>query len=245
MTKFILPRREIIRPTRRSLLTGLAVGLVAAPAIARAGSLTLLGAGKPSGGSAAPTLNPSDKGAGITLTNGDLTATRSATPRNAVRSTTSKSSGKFYFEIAFSSTGASGGFDHCVGIANASANLVNSPAPGGNDNNSIAKYLGSANVQLNNSTVGSSNTASPPSTVCVAVDFSGSVIWFRIGSGNWNNNAANDPATGTGGISFSTINAGPFFVIVALEPSGTTAVGTINFGASAYSFTPPSGFGNW
>ena len=50
MTKLILPRREIIRPTRRSFLAGLAGGLIAAPAIVRAGSLTLLGSGKPPGG---------------------------------------------------------------------------------------------------------------------------------------------------------------------------------------------------
>lgn len=240
---------------RRFLKTAAGLFIPAAPALilpSRAsaqmsGGAIFPGPGVKAYGSAAVTLNPSDKGANITLSGGNLTATNTTT-RNAVRSTTSKSSGKFYFEIAFSSVGGGGGgFDHCIGIANASASLTNAPAPGGNDKNSIAKYMGSANVQLNNTTVGSSNTSGPPATVCVAVDFSGSVIWFRIGSGNWNNNAANDPATNTGGISFSTINAGPFFAIVALEPNGgtTSAAGTINFGATAFSFTAPSGFGNW
>lgn len=46
------------------------------------------------------TWNPADKGANITLSGGNLTATTSAFAWDAVRTTISKSTGKWYFEMS-------------------------------------------------------------------------------------------------------------------------------------------------
>jgi hypothetical protein len=43
------------------------------------------------------------------------------------------------------------------------------------------------------------------SVVDVAVDLGGAVIWFRVSGGNWNNSGTANPATGTGGVSLSTM----------------------------------------
>lgn len=68
------PSREIIRPSRRSFLTGAVGGLIAAPSIIRAGSLSLMGVGKPAGGggpttlfSASPALNANDVNTGTSF----------------------------------------------------------------------------------------------------------------------------------------------------------------------------------
>lgn len=42
------------------------------------------------------------------------------------------------------------------------------------------------------------------STVGIAVDITAKSIWFRTGSGNWNNTASANPAAGAGGFSIST-----------------------------------------
>jgi hypothetical protein len=77
-----------------------------------------------------------------------------------------------------------------------------------------------------------------------AVDLVNNRVWYRAGGGNWNGSGTANPATNTGGIDISTLNPGPYFAANSL---GTT-VGetyTVNFGATAYSFAAPSGFGNW
>ena len=190
-------------------------------------------------GTAAVTLNPSDKGANVTLSGGDLTATNTTTRGNA-RSTTSHSSGKYYLE--FTCTTGSNGFDLATGIANSSASLTT--GPGWVGFNSVAKYNG-ADVLLNNVTLVTSTSSTPASLVCIAVDLDNNRIWYRVGSGIWNNNGANDPATNTGGGDISTMT-GPFFVIISVEDTGAgDGVLTVNFGATAFAHTAPSGFGNW
>jgi len=192
-------------------------------------------------GGAAVTLNPSDKHANVTLSGGDLTSTNTTT-RGNVRSTTSKSSGKFYFELLL--TTGSNGYDHCVGVANSTASLTTGPGGSGGAH-SVGQYGGDANIYINNASVGTGTTCTVTNRMCVAVDFDNNRIWYRTNSGNWNNNASNDPATNTGGVSIASIT-GPFFVIVSVENSGGgNGVSTINFGATAFTYTAPSGFGNW
>src|SRR5262245_47172505 len=67
------------------------------------------------------TWNPSDKSANVALSNGNLTAQGTTTADGGVRSTTSRSSGKYYFEIVWSSN--AGGGDTGCGIATSGANL--------------------------------------------------------------------------------------------------------------------------
>ncbi|HXI76319.1 MAG TPA: hypothetical protein VNH21_04250, partial [Steroidobacteraceae bacterium] len=81
-------------------------------------------------------------------------------------------------------------------------------------------------------------------SICFAVDLVNSRIWVRRDSDNWNNSGTADPSTNTGGINisalFPTNNA---FAVASFQ--GTTQQATINFGASAFSFTVPGGFSRW
>jgi hypothetical protein len=190
---------------------------------------------------ATATLNPSDKGANATLSNGDVTATNTTVTRANARSTTSKSSGKYYVE--FTIVSGTGSFDTGAGVANSSASLT--AGIGSPDTNSTASYKGSASIFVANATVGSLAVAPTVGDVIgLAIDLGNNAIWYRVNSGTWNN-GANDPATNTGGKSISGI-AGPFFVIVSTAKTGTGDGSiTANFGGSAYAFTAPSGFGAW
>ena len=70
----------------------------------------------------ADTWNPADKDGTLTLSGGDLTVTKTgASGFGNVRSTTSKTTGKHYYEAtAFGSLGNAG-----IGVANAVASLTN------------------------------------------------------------------------------------------------------------------------
>jgi hypothetical protein len=78
--------------------------------------------------------------------------------------------------------------------------------------------------------------------VCFAVDLSAGFFWARTNGGLWNNSGTANPATNTGGIGAS---GGDLYPAYTCEFRSGGSVGfTCNFGSSAYSFTPPSGFGN-
>ena len=96
---------------------------------------------------------------------------------------------------------------------------------------------------VSNATNLNSGVALPAGTVVgIAVDFTNHLIWFRMApSGNWNGSGTANPATGVGGITFSTGAMVPF---VTFGGSGGAAgnVITANFGASSFTGTVPSGF---
>lgn len=92
-------------------------------------------------------------------------------------------------------------------------------------------------------TTGLEATANPNDIWGVAVDMGNNAIWFRLNGGNWNNNVSDNPATNTGGISISPMNtSGTLWAEFYIN--NTDAL-TVNFGASAYNNSAPSGFGNW
>lgn len=171
----------------------------------------------------------------VTLDTPRLTMTASATT-GAGRAIDSLSSGKYYWEYTFvnvtsSSTG--------VGIAIATAPLgtLSSNATGG-----IMVYKGGTtwlNGASNANTIGFPSNGS---VVCVALDVSSKLIWFRLGAGgSWNatSGTANNPATGTGGISLSAL-ATPYFPACCPFASADSISG--NFGQSAFVGAVPSGF---
>lgn len=199
-------------------------------------------------GGATATFNPSDKGANISLSGGDLIATNAVTGnRNGVRSTTSHSSGKYYFEATMGGNDAS--YAHSIGLASGTANLSSTSIGDTADSGSLFN----GDVQFY-TTGGSGSTGisynGTSHVVCVAVDLDNDNIWYRIGAGDWNNSGSNDPATNTGGKSISALTADkPLFVLCTADSTAgggsANSVQTYNFGGSAYSHTPPSGFGNW
>jgi hypothetical protein len=193
--------------------------------------------GPPAGGGSTTTLNPSDKSATTTLSGGNLIATQ-ATGYGGVRSISSYSSGKKYMEFV-PSVGPNA-FDHLIGIATA-AHTINS----GPDSSSAGWFAGSTTVDGNGGSIGTgmSAYAVPGYNIGMAVDIGNNRIWFRANGGLWNFNASGDPVANVGGFDISYMT-GPFFVWV-IGNGANAAVENANFGASAYAFTPPSGYSNW
>lgn len=163
------------------------------------------------------TWNSADKGAGVTLSGGDLTATI-ASGGNAVRSTISKASGKWYWEL--NQVDAS---DSMNGVGNASAVLNNPP---GQDTNGWGYFFNGQ--QYNNAILtayGSSFTNGD--VIGVALDADAGTVTF------YKNNVAQPTITLTGVSS-------PYFAMWG--GGGASCSVTANFGATALTYTPPGGF---
>ena len=155
-------------------------------------------------------------------------------------STTGYSSGKYYFEVTASNLGAnSEGL--VLGVGNA---LMNTFQNVGFDANSTA-------WQPNNplpigALVTQSDSVTAGDVLGVAVDVGAAKIWFYAPStGHWNSAVigSQNPATGTGGFSTSGIGT-PLYAAIGVYAEATSAA-TINFGASAFAHTPPTGFSSW
>ena len=186
------------------------------------------------------TFNPSDITAHITLSGGNLIATQNAvSTTEAVRAVDGKTTGKYYIEFTIGGTWAGG--NSGVGIASISATLAGllpSAALG-------SIYFKGGTVYVNTVSQGALTAQAAANVVGVAVDLDANLIWFRIGAGNWNGNAAYSPATGIGGYSTASVTTNGLltFPAVTLGSNGDTV--TANFGATAYANTAPTGFGTW
>ena len=181
------------------------------------------------------TWDPSNKSAGITLSGSDLVATIASGTSNVAA--TRACSGKTYFEVT---VGASLTGTLAVGICNRAFSMSAGTTLGANANGCGWRQNGT--VVIVGSTIATIATFAATNTLCVAVDPAAQLIWFRVGAGNWNNNAANDPATGTGGISLATMILGP--VLPAM--GGTTVTpnmsGTAAFASGSFAQAVPSGY---
>ncbi len=184
-----------------------------------------------------------DKSANVTLSGGNLTATWSSNAQGGVRCDTSFAGGLLYFEL-YAVSGALGNLS--VGFANATANLAQSV---GQTVNGVGVIPGNNSVTINNSSIGafehSTQQNTIPYTICIAVNFTSGKWWARPawagGGGFWNGSTTADPASGTGGLSLSTLAAGPYFPMIdSLNSNG--AVVTARFGAADMWFPVPSGF---
>jgi phage gp46-like protein len=186
----------------------------------------------------ASTWSTTDISSGITLSNANLTATSGSTADKGVRSTTSRSTGKYYVEFTNTSWA---GADTGAGIATSSATLAAiglAGAGGFVTFTSGAIYFNGSNTGIN---TGFSNSAT---TVCMAVDLGNMRGWFRTANNNWNNSGTANPATNTGGIDISALFAtNPAFLLFCSNGSGANA--TINLGGSAFTYTAPAGFTAW
>lgn len=170
------------------------------------------------------TLNPSDKNANVTLSNGNLTAT-ATTNSLGVRATTSISAGKFYFEAKVDSVVSAG---QRIGVATAAlslASVVSGAAATIYYASGTVFAVGAAGVAIGSYGVGD--------VVGMAVDATASKIWFSV-NGAWNG----DPVAGTGGFA---IPAGTVFPVIA---PGQTSFVTANFG-NGFAHAAPAGFQRW
>jgi len=194
-------------------------------------------------GKAPSTLDPSNKAAAVTLSGGNLSA--SASGVGAAQSTSFKTTGKWYFEVKYTTlNGSSGAFG---GIANTSFSNTSGSGLGGA--NSAAMWPGSPSILfVNNTNIQSmSPNISAGDVIGFAIDLTNNKMWVNdwTSSSGWiGGGAGANPATNTAGASLSTINSGgEIFAGVGFYTGGGAV--TINFGTTSFTGSVPSGFSAW
>jgi hypothetical protein len=209
----------------------------------------VLASGHHGGGGGATTLNPLDCSTSLSLSSGNLTATRNLVTNGrwvSARATTSKSTTKRYFEATATNPETA----LAVGLANAAfvidnggQNVVGFDGAG----NSIGYDATGLIAIAGTSTVSASAWFSPGDVAQVAVDLGARLFWGRANGGQWNGSPTANPATGVGGISMTgAISTGALFPAVsAFDPGPPADTITINFGATTFSGSIPAGFSAW
>ena len=198
--------------------------------------------GLAAGAVTAPTtsFDPAAKNPNITLSNGNLTVKQTGSNGTSVcvRSLASHSSGKYYCE--FRADTVAFGEQINIGIVDSTIDLTAGAYQLGLDGHSCGCYFNDNRIRgfttAGNSGVGLTNGL----WNAMAFDIDGGKLWFRDNAGVWQNSG--DPAAGTNP-SISAIPGATWFVLM-----GWTVINdqiTWNFGATAYTFTPPVGFKNW
>lgn len=183
------------------------------------------------------TWNPSDAGAGLVFSNGNLTVAGPGGLTRSVRGTTAKTTGKWYYEAV--STGTIG---NCgIGIVSPTADMSTIATTQNNFVN-VANGIVFDNTGGN---IGTFFTAWVANDVCcVALDADNKRIWYRKNSGNWNGTAGNDPTTNVGGFSISWIAAGVAIFPVCAFNAASSLLETAKFAGAPVS-TIPIGFAFW
>lgn len=190
---------------------------------------------------AASTWSTTDKSASMTLSGSNLIATASA-GNVSVRGKDPKRVGKYYIEYT-STTTQNGSSAFGFAAARTPLNVVTFTSGIGASALSGAvtayDYFGTSIAGLG--VIGAITTSS---LVCCAIDLDNLRCWFRLGAaGNWNGNAANNPATGVGGANLSSIGLGQGIDVYPFTFLGTSTNSiTANFGGSAFTGAVPSGF---
>jgi hypothetical protein len=175
------------------------------------------------------TWDPSNKQTVIVLSNGDLTAAYSGGAYTAgVLASTSKSTGKWYFECTLNSSGqAFVGITNTAGVNGSADNRIYSDA------STKAYYqTGQKWTSGSGSAYGSSFTTND--VIGVAWDADNDRIHFAK-NGTWQNSG--DPVAGTNA-AFTGLTGTFFPAIICYSGAQWTA----NFGASSFAYSPPSGF---
>jgi len=183
------------------------------------------------------TWNASDHSGGVLLSNGDLTATindNGLSSASNVRATISKSSGKWYWEVLVSSIGIST-LRASTGVANATENLygvlgstVNSWGHEPSFSGDICNALNSIAVINNVYSCFGSNYASA-SILGYALDMGAGTLTMYI-------NGVSQ------GVIFTGLTGSIFPAIGNRGNGATTITMTANFGATAFTYTVPSGY---
>lgn len=175
-------------------------------------------------GAATTTWNPSDKSANITLSGGDLTATDGAGDGGyyAVRGTVGKSSGKWYWEVTVGTGVVPSASQVSIGAATTS--------------HTLSAFLGSASGGWGYTNTGGKADAGSSTTGWGATYVTADVIGVAL---DMDTKKLTVYKNGTLVGDISTALSGTVYPAVSL--SGGRAV-TVNFGASAFTHSAPSGF---
>lgn len=180
------------------------------------------------------TWNPSDTSAGISFSNGNLTAAANGSGNQGVRATSSRSSGKRYFEVKVNNDNG----NSLIAIGAATSTWILSTNPGAADSVSTS-YANSGNLRADSgSTNISVSTYTSPNVIGIAIDITNHLIYWSL-NGVYQNLA--NPALGIGGVDYITTS--PVFPLMFSSNNVTTVTG--DFGATAFAFTPPVGFLAW
>jgi hypothetical protein len=189
------------------------------------------------------TWNPSDKDADITLSNGDLTASSSVDSRR-VRATLGRSTGKYYFEIAFTGRVAT------IGLSSIDSDLTGTLGFGtyAIDEWGVRGLKAIANLQTVNDSAGTNRDAytySADHVLQVAVDLDAQKIWFGYDN-TWLNSG--DPAAATNPAYtnvYYSYGDNALYPTWSSSTADTTSSCTARFVASDFSYSVPSGFSAW
>ena len=180
----------------------------------------------------------------IVMSNNNLTATLTSTSNASVssRTSTSVTTGKYYFEITavvFAINSLEG-----FGIALPTASHADLTS-GLNCTKVALNNVAGAKIFSNNVDTGKAlGNPAQGDVYSIAIDLDARLGWFRRNGGNWNGDAAANPATGAGGV---TIASGAFTPVVYFQNNGNgpNNSSVANFGATTFAYAAPSGFGNW
>jgi hypothetical protein len=166
------------------------------------------------------TWNFFDKAASVSLSNGDLTATIAYTgvDRAAVRAGLYKSSGKWYWEIHVDTHVA-----EAIGVAGFTMPLDNYV---GQTADSWGYFFDGHKLH-NGSSTAYGATYGASDTIGVALDIDNGTLEF------FKNGTSQGQITGV---------SGSFFLPAVSQSGFGTPVMTANFGATAFTYSPPSGF---
>ena len=205
------------------------------------------------GGAAPPpssVWSASDAAAGsMTLTNGGLTVTPGTIGNaNAIRSTTSKTSGKVYVE--FSNSVAAANWEFSIGLASAGITLTGGSGALGFSNYSFGiETLTTVTVSAGftaNYTPNGPDWQPPAGTDiwALAIDFTAGTVWFADNN-VWTNSS--NPATGSlPAVSFVPATVGALFAAMDFNASGGgVGVWTLQATAASQKYAPPAGFTPW
>lgn len=180
------------------------------------------------------TWDPSNHGTNVALSDGNLTASGTGgsdfTGPNSVRATLSISSGKWYFEVTTTYATHSG-----PGFCNGSFDPEGSTWLGGDSHSLLWRNNGIVYCGLGNK--GASSFANGD-VLQLAIDMDSRKLWIGK-NGTWLESG--DPAAGTNPFMTSAeMPSGDFFPGAVVYDS--LGIVTANFGASAFTYSVPSGF---
>jgi hypothetical protein len=177
------------------------------------------------------TLNAVDKATQVVLADGNLQYGLSSNSYTAVRGTFGVSSGKWYWEM---STVSGMAVNTCyMGIATNASNLQVSNAPGDGTTYTYISYTG--NKAYTSSSAYGTAWNTNGRVIGVALDLDAGKIWWSR-DGVWQ--ASGDPAAGTNE-AFSGIT-GTWHPYVVFNDTSPNLL--FNFGQTAFTYTPPTGF---
>jgi len=177
------------------------------------------------------TWNPSDKSSSINLSNGNLTLSTSSTAASYVRANIGKSTGKYYFELSMTTVQSTNNPDIVVGVGSSSEPLTY-PFPGSGSGVGFTNLIngqGQGRVYHNGGYVNASPYYLSGGLVGVAVDLNAGIVAYYVN----NSLAYTSPS--------STLTSGVTYYPMIGSQNNPQQV-TANFGASAFSYTPPSGY---